>query len=392
MKIVVASKGNPESVKTWSGIPYYIYKAFEKKGHDVSGVTLIDPREPWYYNLYRRIYYKLFKKWLWVEMEPYFLKEIARQFDKDVAAINPDIVVLIHGHFLAYTTFKQPTIIVHDTTFAQIIHYYSDFTALADKTIRLGNEMYQRGLDRAAVAVFSSSWASQSALSDYKTPASKIHTVPLGANLSSVPKAENVGRWIDKRSKKDTCSFLFLGIDWERKGGPDALRFIAELNRKGIKSHLTVVGCSPEITAAHQHFVNQLGFLRKDVADDAKKLEELFIETTALLLPSLAECYGCVYCEANAYGLPALGRDTGGVSEAIRDGVNGLLMRTDESPEEFANRWADIWNNRTTYANLSTNSRLEFDQRLNYDVFVDKLEELAAKFDNSLETTESPLV
>lgn len=379
MKIALASKGNPESVKTWSGIPHYIYRALQKKGHTVSSINLIDPKEPWYFGLYRSIVYKLSKRWFWGEMEPYILKKIAARFDKDVERINPDVVVLIHGHFLAYTTFKQRSIIVHDTTFAQIIEYYADFTKLTTRSINTGNLAYQLGLDRSAAAVFCSSWASDSAITDYQVSPSKVYTIPFGANLSSIPDPENVEGWIRNRMKDESCQFLFLGIEWERKGGPDALQFVAALNRTGIKSFLTIVGCSPDVPDDLQPYVKQMGFLRKDKEDEAEKLELLFRKSTGLLLPSLAECYGCVYCEANAYGLPALGRDTGGVAEIIKDGVNGLLMRTNESPEEFASRWAQVWNDKTAYQEMSINARQEFDERLNYDVFVNKLEEILSQ-------------
>jgi len=93
-----------------------------------------------------------------------------------------------------------------------------------------------------------------------------------------------------------------------------------------------------------------------------------------LIVPSLAECYGCVYCEANAYGLPALARDTGGVSEIIKDGINGLLLKSNEQPEDFALRWLNIWCDREKYLSLSLNAHVEFEKRLNYEVFVDKLE------------------
>lgn len=384
MKIVIASKGNPTNVKTWSGIPYYIYDALQKKGHDVEGISLDDPKEPWYYDWYRRVNYKLSKKWFWSEMEPYMLKKIASQFNREVERVNPDAVILIHGHFLAYTTFKQPTVIIHDTTFAQIINYYPEFRRLADRTINQGNSMYQRSLERATAAVFSSSWAAQSAIADYNTEASKVYTIPFGANLSSIPQAEAAGRWIIDRAQDEICRLLFLGIDWERKGGPEALRFVAELNRAGIKSSLTVVGCFPDIPADLTAYVNLVGFLRKDVAEEAEQLERLLITSTALLLPSLAECYGCVFCEANAYGLPALGRDTGGVSEIIKDGVNGLLMSDDESPEAFASRWASLWRDRPTYIAISEGARREFDERLNYDVFVDRIGEILTEKDDKL--------
>ena len=154
------------------------------------------------------------------------------------------------------------------------------------------------------------------------------------------------------------------------------MRFVEKLNRTGIKTVLTVIGCYPAVPMLMKHDVRQLGYLKKERAEDKEILEEILREAHALILPSHAECFGCVYCEANAYGLPALGRDTGGVPEIIKDGVNGLLLGSDESIESFAGRWAQVWRNREAYKKMSRFAYAEFAQRLNYDVFAAKLEEV----------------
>jgi glycosyltransferase involved in cell wall biosynthesis len=47
------------------------------------------------------------------------------------------------------------------------------------------------------------------------------------------------------------------------------------------------------------------------------------------------EGFGLVYLEAAAHGLPIVAHRVGGVSEAVRDGVTGLLV-TPERPAELA--------------------------------------------------------
>lgn len=376
MKIAFASMGDPRVLGTWSGIPSHIFYNIELNGHEVIPITLQPSKEPWHYKWLRRYYYRIHKRWFLASVEERLLKEIGRSLDAAVAKIQPEVVIVIQGDWLSFTTFQQPACIIHDTTFAKLIDYYPSFSNLTSRSVQMGNLMYQRALNRTSVAIFSANWASQSAILDYGTPASKVHTIPFGANMNWTPDAEKVENWILKRSKTDYCNFLFLGIDWKRKGGPDALRFVIELNRRGIKSHLNIVGCLPEIPSEFDNFVHRFGFLRKDNESEAHKLLELFRDSHALLLPSLAECYGCVYCEANAYGLPALGRDTGGVSEIIKEGVNGLLLDVEESPEAFAGRWAKIWEDRAIYSELSLHSRREYDERLNYRVFLSKLERI----------------
>ena len=376
MKIAIASLGDPRSVNTWSGIPAHIVRALEKKGHDLVGIALSNPEEPWYFDWLRRLYWWLQKKWFLSAVEKTSLKAIGKQLDTEVAVAKPDAVLIIHGDFLAYTTFSQPACIIHDTTFASILDYYPAFSNLTLRSIKAGNQMYKLALNRADAAFFSSEWASESAIHDYQTNISRVYTIPFGANLNNIPENDFVIKCIKLRSQSEDCKLIFLGIDWERKGGADALRFVIELNRLGIKSRLLIVGCKPQLSPDTEQFVEKMGFFNKSVEAEAKKLEALLQESHALILPSKAECYGCVYCEANAYGLPALARDTGGVSEIIKDGVNGLLLKIEETPEMLAERWAIIWRKREIYTSLAITSRNEYEKRLNYDVFATKVESI----------------
>lgn len=374
MRIAIASHGDPFAISTWSGIPANIAKALKERHHTVLPVFLQKPKDPWYYDWYRRFYYRFQKKWFLAEVEPRILKQMAKQLDDAVQHANPDVVIIIHGDFLAYATFDTPAVIVHDATFASLLDYYPAFSNLTERSVKAGNLMYKMALEKANAAVFSASWASRSAENDYGTAVDKIHTIPFGANLDVVPDSAQVAEWISVRANQNVCNFLFLGVDWERKGGPDALEFVIELNRRGVAARLWIAGCSPSIDKKARPYVVNFGYLRKDVEEDVNTLSKLLVDAHALLLPSIAECFGCVYCEANAYGLPAIGRATGGVPEIIKNGINGLLLEMDESPAVLAERWKEIWVDKHRYQQLSLSSRMEYTDRLNYEVFVQEFE------------------
>jgi glycosyltransferase involved in cell wall biosynthesis len=103
------------------------------------------------------------------------------------------------------------------------------------------------------------------------------------------------------------------------------------------------------------------------------------ISCHALLLPSLAECFGCVYCEANAYGLPVIGRNTGGVSEIIKEGVNGLMLNKEEFPSDLAIKFLSLIQDIEQYKNISINARNEYERHLNYETFVLGIENIIKK-------------
>jgi phosphatidylinositol alpha-1,6-mannosyltransferase len=45
------------------------------------------------------------------------------------------------------------------------------------------------------------------------------------------------------------------------------------------------------------------------------------------------EGFGLVYLEAGAYGLPVVGTQTGGVPDAVREGITGFLVRPGDVDE-----------------------------------------------------------
>jgi glycosyltransferase involved in cell wall biosynthesis len=376
MKIAIASLGDPLSVGTWSGIPAYISNVLIKKGHEIIPVSLQAGKESWYYNWLRRYYHRVLGKWFLCAVEQRYLRQISSQFDEQVNRLRPDVVLSIHADWLAYSSFSTPACIIHDATFATLVDYYPSFSNLSKRSLRLGHEMYQRSINKAAASVFSAEWASQSAIRDYGASPAKVFTISFGANLDPAPDEEDVAMWIQERTNSDRCNFVFIGTQWKRKGGPDVLFFVRHLRHLGINASLTVIGCSPEIPIEMKQYVTVLGYLRKDNPAEEEKLRAAIRSASALIVLSHAECFGCIYCEANAYAIPAIGRDTGGVSEIIRQDTNGLLLGKNETPEELAERWARIWKDKRMFKTLCVSSRAEYKTRLNYDVFTSKLEDV----------------
>ena len=51
-----------------------------------------------------------------------------------------------------------------------------------------------------------------------------------------------------------------------------------------------------------------------------QRLEQIVSKSHRLLLPTRAECYGIVFCEANAYGLPVFATRVGGIPTIVKEG------------------------------------------------------------------------
>ena len=185
--------------------------------------------------------------------------------------------------------------------------------------------MEQMALDKCRLAVFSSEWAVQTAIDGYQVDQQKLRVAPLGANLDCNRTVEDATRMVEARSST-TCNLLFIGVDWIRKGGDVVFEVAKQLNARGLETTLTVVGCEPIINEPLPKFVINLGFLNKFENDSLRVIENLLAKSHFLIVPSMAESFGAVFCEASSFATPSLARRIVGVPTAFRDGFNGGLF------------------------------------------------------------------
>jgi glycosyltransferase involved in cell wall biosynthesis len=90
-----------------------------------------------------------------------------------------------------------------------------------------------------------------------------------------------------------------------------------------------------------------------------------------------------VFAEANAYGVPVISTDTGGVSGVVREGVNGYLLPRGAQSGQFAQLIWNIWSDEGRYMELRLSSRKQFEDILNWQSWLanasNVIEEIAAK-------------
>lgn len=388
-KIAIAAIGDPRSPSTWSGTPAHLVSTLENHGIDVIQGGPLTAQEPVYYRFLRSIFWRLGYGWFMAEVEPAILRQRSWAIQKIVRENPVDAVVSIQADPISAFCTSLPTVLLHDCTFASLIGYYSEFMGLSQHSLRMGHRAYRQALKNASLAIFSSQWAARSARQDYGAHPGKIHVIEFGANWQHPPSRSEVLQFVASRISVTPYRFLFLGVDWERKGGADAIKLVRQLRRMGVPVHLDIVGCPQPVLGDAAEFCTAHGFLRKQDPGDRQKLEQLIAAAAFLVVPSRAECFGCIYCEANAFGVPSIGRNTGGVAQIIKPNRNGFLLADDGRNflEVAASVKACLFT-PDQYRRLAMSSRAEFEQRLNWDRFVEKL--LTLIEDQRQTSSESP--
>jgi glycosyltransferase involved in cell wall biosynthesis len=296
-------------------------------------------------------------------------RKYARIFQKKLSGGQFDVIFApSQTAEIAFLTAGPPIVYLHDSTVALIDGYYFNFSSRA---WRQANLLESLAISKSRLALYSSQWAARSAIQDYHADPGKVHVIPFGANLDETPSQEA----ILAKKKSDRCRLLFLGAEWDRKGGDIALETLAKLEELKLPAQLTVCGCVPPNKYTHQN-LKVIPFLNKNIPAQRAKLHELLLSNDFLLLPTRADCTPIVCSEASAYGLPIITADTGGIPEMVKPGENGYLLPRDAVAADYARVIYEIFGDRKRYDELVSRSRAAYEDRLNWDAWGRKVRQL----------------
>ncbi|MFB8791754.1 MAG: hypothetical protein U7123_23650 [Potamolinea sp.] len=276
MRIAYVTNYNAQDIRNWSGSGYYIARSLEKQSISVEYIGSLKEKfglplkaKQYLYNyLLKNLPHQRYLR----DRDPIILKHYAQQISGKLSNINPDIVFSPGTVPLAYLECKQPIVFWTDCTFSGMIDFYPEFSNLSQETIRNGNTVESLALNKCSLAIFSSDWAAQTAINDYQVSPEKVKVVPFGANIECDRNDSDIRTIVDSRPT-NKCQLLFLGVNWYRKGGDIALKVAKELNKIGLDTELTIVGCLPEVDEPLPKFVKYMGFISKSTQEGQKETQ-----------------------------------------------------------------------------------------------------------------------
>lgn len=130
--------------------------------------------------------------------------------------------------------------------------------------------------------------------------------------------------------------FIFVSVSRlvEKKGTDNAIRAFAEVLARCPDSRLLVVGSGPYLPtlqaiaqeAGVAGSVVFTGTVMEEELVEHYQLGDVFVMPNRRMPDGDTEGFGLVFLEANACGLPAIAGCDGGSTEAVQDGVNGLVV------------------------------------------------------------------
>lgn len=321
MRLAFVSIQNPEDPESWSGIPYFVLKALRRQGIEVEVIAPLDQKVK-YLLAAPKLMGRLSKREVQIDRHPIVLKSYARQIERQLAGRGFDAIFAMSSIPISGLRPGLPALIWTDAVFESMVGYYQGaFRKVSASEAAIAHRQEQAALNRVSYAIYSSNWAAEAIRANYNIPDEKLCVVRFGANLPVSHSREEIGRFIKARIQTE-CKLLFIGADWERKGGPIAMETTRILRERGLPASLTIAGCK----APDAPFVKNLGFISKRTSEGQRRIEQLLNDSTFFLFPTRAEASAIVFCEASSFGLPIITTATGGTEDYVKNGATGYVF------------------------------------------------------------------
>jgi len=242
---------------------------------------------------------------------------------------------------------RRPYVVMIDDTprlYDDMAAHYGEAGSDSGPAAAMKHSINVRGLRSAYRILPMSEWAKASLINDYGVKPANIEVVPTGIDLNDWKPSPS--------STSQAPRILFVGGDFDRKGGPLLLKAFARLSG-GAELDIVTRSQVDEAPGIRVH---------KGLQANSKPLRDLFKNSDIFVLASRGEAFPNVVVEACASGLPSIVTDVGGMAEMVVDGVTGFVIQPD-GLDELTARLQTLIDDASMRTSMATEARLRAEQR-----------------------------
>jgi len=237
---------------------------------------------------------------------------------------------LIAGKYAALartSLFSIQTQSLYDAGIEGLPHFlYTDHTHLANlrypgasrsrlfspRWIKLETGLYNRVRTNLVMSAF----IRDSLIQDYHCDPARISIVGAAPNLPPPDSRPDNAEYSNR-------TILFVGVDWERKGGPLVVEAFRKVREKLPGARLIIAGSSPAIDLPNVEIAGRVPLA---------EISRLLLRSTVLALPSLREPQGVNAIEALMHRIPVVTTCIGALPEMVEDRKTGIIIPPNDIP------------------------------------------------------------
>lgn len=262
-------------------------------------------------------------------------RKFSRWLNLQLATYQPDVVLTFGYAPMTYLRRTLPAFLYVDYAF-QFKALDGIFDWIKAAEISTAEIRTLQRCDRAGLhncrRVFTTSPRIAAGIARYYPEfASKLVSAGIGANLEGLPTAYTP-------RPLEPLNLIFISTNFERKGGRLALALFDVLKAQYPQVRLHLVGDRPaDLPADPQLIVH--GWLDKSEPTQRERLCQILRQSHLHILPTRGDLTPHSICEMNAFSIPTISRDVGGVADLLEDGVSGKLVNAAADGVEALCAW-----------------------------------------------------
>jgi glycosyltransferase involved in cell wall biosynthesis len=237
------------------------------------------------------------------------LAEITSKAKLDAVFFHTQVPAILARSWLE----RIPAIVSLDATplqydeFGGVYHHGKGPVWLESLKWRLNRDCYK--VARRIVAW--AEWTKRGLVDAYEVPADKVVVIPPGVNVS------DWRRPAPRELVEAPVKILFVGGNFERKGGLNLIEAFRALRDLGVELHLVT----------KDHVPPEPGlFVYNDMEPNSEALKQLYHRCDVFALPTFGDTIPMVLSEAGAAGMAIVSTNIAGIPEIVRPGDTGLLV------------------------------------------------------------------
>ncbi|WIB64142.1 glycosyltransferase family 4 protein [Curtobacterium sp. MCBD17_040] len=308
VRIAIVADGNPADPQTNSGLPHGVLRALEDRS-DVAVVAAIDSTPTGLRKVITAVLSAHPDRQLWRNL--YRKGSVARWArsaarDRRVSEAPAHDVVLQIGNTYRPAASAYAVLVDGTATLSQEWSGWALPQRAFERRVRAERRQFQ-----AATVVFTlGEQVRREIVTRYQVPPAKVIAVGGGAAQGTQITAVN-------QERVPGSTILFVGVDFERKGGYELLQAFRTVRDAIPTARLIIAGCEPR---REEEGVEWTGHVSRE------SIDRLYTQADVFCLPSLFEPFGLVVTEAMAHGLPCVVSNVGALPDLVQDDITGLVV------------------------------------------------------------------
>lgn len=220
----------------------------------------------------------------------------------------------------------------------------------------LNRWLYSKAVMSASHFLPLSEWCAASLKNDFNVKTSKITSTYAPLNYT-------IWKPAPRQRKDDSFVLLFVGNDFQRKGGPFLLDLLENYLPNNFR--LKIISNDPYVKKEWGERVQVISGLGHDQLPQLIRHYQL---SDAFVFPTKHDQLGLVVAEAMAVGLPVFATNVGGLVDLV-DTTTGHLFTLDCSPKLWAQNLIQLSRDQKLQQTMGENSRKKIKQLCSHERF-----------------------